>query len=1722
MATLLPTNIPQNNNANNENQSIPSLEGDLANIQKARDLQQKAFLKQSTIGSPQNKAQNQIVTPNQDGLRWDYRNAADNDGYFGELADLAKSSALKYYADTVNTWNRFGEGIEKSLGGDGKVGWFLDPNKLYGTDQKVQDVRESQELRDQMAGVKTETREDLTNKLTQAQEQWDRGDYGQALLTGGSQIPRILAESTPERASLVTLPTAANTVAKRAVNNAEQVLEKTGQAPTAIDAATNMVVDSLLLGGERALIGSGLTSVGKNLLGKSKLGQSATGILGSAAGESIQEYGENVTEDYFTQDPNKRNLLDTMQSSENIYGGVLGGLTGGSLRGAGEILSSAAAPIKNKAKQYEQELEDKIQEQSNIQEEEQTKQEDTNFDEILEPKADEPVTKQRWKEVVSKGLKEDASIEEKREALKINDIYEPKTEKEKNLVENIKENLLNDLEQNDIVLGSQEFDNVAEAVLRNSKNGEIAETVSRLEAIGKKNNIENAADILSEKVKKVQNEAIYGETGYKTYSNKAKRALIDNNIKDFNTNVNKLQNFNNSMESKIKTFEEGLKQYEEEIKNTPRNERIPYKTITWGNNNKFTLKGYRDKNGIPRVSESAYDILNLSKSIYNGINDELNVLNNLKEKQQLQEQQKQEPSTETVFDTTTEEDTNVNKEQTIKQPAAEQSLTKEQAEEDAYIQEMEKAEQDALDREKEDIQTEKQTKSSEPTKQEQTKQGAITEEPTKQTETKYTKETKQEDSNKKDLNKQENKEKQTKSKKEDVKSQSKKEDISQKDKIKKYKESIKNSLKNIIINPNTANEEILRNDSPARNIIFDENNNINEDVVFETYKALVDTIAYNSSNLYMPSVNDIARFLNKDVNDISDGIIMFFSENGITATQLADNLGRQIAEGLGYFPTKDTNRLEYARTITDLGNHAIALGIERGYLEINNVPGQTYALITGLEGNYDANINFIRFSKKYREDPKARLDLIGKAKSTIKQIEEETGKKTSIKKGVYYTKPEKTKITKIRNQKVTIAPKEYNDALNKLRDVAFVANKSIIDYILKNKETFKKLLGYKEVDPKDDKKSKLTTEGKNIEIERTIQSLEDFMEESNQDYFYFDYFISKNMRLFIDSNTINPQTNKLHRFLFTPEAFQVYMTKGNPNDEYLFKYALAQAFGFDIDKKTDSNIEAFSNKLIKKGPKALLKDILNGEVGSDEIGHALVAVQALEAYNNAKDGETYLHSLTAETDALTSGFGIKNMQFPIEDKKWRNKVGIFETKINSMNGEIAKDTFFDSYETLGSELEKKYNEIKHSLSNVYDKETKQYKFDKLGSMLIKFLPDFSDKKALRKLVKKPFMVFNYGAGTDSMSTSLASNFTDDILNKLAHGSKETKELYEVLNERFGGNLQNDLRERLPQDIKDKYGNDIYSAINNRFKRSVGSITSEILENSFKNYMKLNESLSNGFNLLYETFNTKFKKELESKGEFITIDEYNDLIKKYKELFPIISSPLSINGLDDGVAIYSEKKEYNGKGVSTPLNKKVAGQSKLRVSSVLKTFDESGAAGSVIPIHSIDGSIMIESVNKDPRGLFIHDAIIYPLNTLTEKVYEYNENMYHLNKNYNIVDELIFSLERAESLLTKEEAFRTHINKGQNDVVYLDDTISILKSFSKHISKGKKELYENMKSFSNMVGPKDSIYYPKKQSKTKELVDKYYNSFTGKIRPMYKDLVNEFEALQGKKIDIKDC
>lgn len=813
----------------------------------------------------------------------------------------------------------------------------------------------------------------------------------------------------------------------------------------------------------------------------------------------------------------------------------------------------------------------------------------------------------------------------------------------------------------------------------------------------------------------------------------------------------------------------------------------------------------------------------------------------------------------------------------------------------------------------------------------------------------------------------------------------------------------------------------------------------------------------------------------------------FVRENGIPRAVMTDTIGRMILQNLGIYANRDTaTRGFYESLQSGLGAYALEYLQAKGLVNLNTWNKDQWSKNNpDADGNPGEHVLFAKQIHCIKLQPKSKKALIELAESYRNHYKAFALDTFESSQPRWSTRPDVLSAQYLRNtDNMVEMPQTARGLFNALQNMTFDVDEELVDFILANKANISDRLGM----TADTEIDYLTYDqaasaaGVNSSIERTFSDLETFMEEvrrrkeldetdaNHYNGIYFDWFMSRNGRFFIDSVGLNPQTNKLHRFVCMPRSVFRDFDPNNAEHIEAENFAIAQAFNvLDTDENTTAiaekikalsleQIHSLREALVQKNEKEFetwTNDTFGFELGIENLTQCLNVTQHL-IRRKENNGQVFKTWLAVENDATTSGFAIRFLQMPLEEMaQYFHKVGLLtdtEGDINSTIHALKKSdfnnqAFLDIYKTFAALSSQHLSAI--NLSKAFNEKKMPLQYSERSAMyeaLKPLLPKVEEgkvSKELRALLKPAVMVFGYTAGLKSIAEKLTEELTTNMINAFvkyevassrnevfgfedfvkknpqfkytaeqmehawnfmlkikslydAHpdvikkkGTKDyvpfvralqTKSLSQIFLRVVNDNSQSqdkrsntNLAKYLVDLIQPTYGQSIYSA----------------LSESFSEYAKINQCMNDmakaNFTLFHNAYTVELNHLNRKYNNNVPLTEYKAMIQRLSPLLPTVQLMFGENPEDGQMLLMKTKKSMDdaNEGRTITFNNiatKDGTISQLKQDAVygaLRDFTNAGQAGAVIPIHFIDGMVMLHTLaaNLDEGIIPVHDALV---------------------------------------------------------------------------------------------------------------------------------------------------
>lgn len=925
------------------------------------------------------------------------------------------------------------------------------------------------------------------------------------------------------------------------------------------------------------------------------------------------------------------------------------------------------------------------------------------------------------------------------------------------------------------------------------------------------------------------------------------------------------------------------------------------------------------------------------------------------------------------------------------------------------------------------------------------------------------------------------------------------------------------------------------------------------------------------------TAKDVAKYYGMDEQDVSDELLRQLQKLGIPVRFMAENIGDKVLKHAGFKVTGNDvdEKIELSTRLKEsLGMYVMHLAQKKGQVTIQNKEFNEVATMMGKEADAtaeDVTVTTLVFEYGAKKLGKTNW---AKRKEDLGVIEQY--------KGVSFSRPSLKNVkANIKRNKVTNAPKKLLEAkkdamLREWHLKGIDGESAVAELFTMDRNTVMKAMGFLAKEELD--KLPFMMQGpassKNRQIMTSVDSLFDLADKLNDgqelNSFWFDYFIGKNNRTYLDSDGVNNQSDKFHRHLIYTEGQRATVVPGE-RSEQVWKIGVAQAFGFDVDKmKVEESIE-FAEKMLANASEIeagwkLVKEtgaksfmVAGKEIKVKEMGHLVDGIQAVRDYVEA-NGNEFETSLLIEADAVTSGFALKMLQLignldenlgygsKITGREWLRKVGIF---IDEKGNLLGNKDIVDGYKTLGknmtsANIEKsvkaimdKPEDFKHddiiSSLGAKDAEDAVKRSTEVSTMFTDIIGELTNDKGevskiARDLFKPPFMTFMYGAGFTKINKELAAMIIDLIMNKVAKYDSLSKEEKAALDKlmidvtglpKVGAKLMfmnKDLKEEKSK-AKGHEIKSIYAVMEGYISSSFGVTVEATMRREFGDIIQINEAIMEINNAVFSVFDQKFKEKL--KETELTLDKVDKITSELFTSFPVVKGPLS-EGTTDGIALFKTEIAKGLKDMFSPKYSNAGGyfansEGKLTsrgVNHVIRVYKEAAAAAGVIPIHTLDGATMAMTViGKDVQQIF--DAIVGGVANIEEIVTDYNRNAYELSMKWDFLYEVLEMGNRVLGDPANKVYVDNYINKKNEKKAFnLDTYIEPLIKFAEDNAKFKEEFKAKSGIIEHMVFSEETAY----ETNSKELTPK---KILSKVSPAVMTKLNK-ELEKPLEEMFKDC
>lgn len=876
----------------------------------------------------------------------------------------------------------------------------------------------------------------------------------------------------------------------------------------------------------------------------------------------------------------------------------------------------------------------------------------------------------------------------------------------------------------------------------------------------------------------------------------------------------------------------------------------------------------------------------------------------------------------------------------------------------------------------------------------------------------------------------------------------------------------------------TIKANLLKTDSKYHytdmiQFLMDKEGNLPENVKTAMSFAAFSWVAENASRPSYNTPEEINAILNRG----EDALISSREENALINVGTRQNLvvaslGQKAIAALGLKANANAPMNLQTELEISVGAHIMKLLVDQGVLTRTMIDGKTMSELTGnANTDKDAAYFFLNFNRNEDGNLARGPAYIAKVSKNTQGL---LGKLFGVEDAMKDPTTEPVKF----NQKTTRnTSQEVPSTLAKIMD-KFSRTKNYVREDMSNlvkqlsDETMLNIAGFQTVDTGVHVAKRNSIQAKNDGLVRELAQFKDyvfgFLENSAEGLaqpIYFTPSVWKQQRVGIATNTLNPQTSKIHRNMLTRENWNTEINVNDVDQMTNFKLRVAEGMGVKTDKvsqelamaKFDAMtqtkefqdaVEALQHTISGESTGTLNAErqaaLIDGVKLGGENMHSLSSLMAYAHYQEAlKNGDTkFTSQLMAEVDGVTNGPMLTNFLLGAADTvsnmyKLLNRGGFYQNNstFSEYNNWRNAPNNFDLYEVTAEHMT---NAVQNIDAN-----------PEVMTALYAFTGELKNadgvvQKAGRNIVKTPLTAMTFGSSVYSAVDSMADKFIDSIYGAIednANGKQGAMTSEQILQhlDTLGVSLRpgTDLMEHelTPNQV---------TTLKKNFSNTLGAAVKEVMEKDFAHFIEQRRQFNTTaqmtfevYNAVYTTMRAELIQELVDKGELayrvpskgkdqgkkiaiqdLTPQQDKQLRDKIKDLAPVMNTAFSqdSNNINAGLLIAKSDRKLSSSPLysanvkfGTPFNDGTGFKSSS-AHGFESTFTGPGVAMVPMGIHSTDSHISHMS-DPESTSLNIHDAKGDGVGNIKQTAEAMNKQTFDTLLSYSPATEVTNALER---------------------------------------------------------------------------------------------------------------
>lgn len=779
-------------------------------------------------------------------------------------------------------------------------------------------------------------------------------------------------------------------------------------------------------------------------------------------------------------------------------------------------------------------------------------------------------------------------------------------------------------------------------------------------------------------------------------------------------------------------------------------------------------------------------------------------------------------------------------------------------------------------------------------------------------------------------------------------------------------------------------------------------------------------LAENASRSLFNTDEEINTILGKGEDALITAEAEALLRNAGTRENVVINaLGQRVAQALGLTARADAPRNLAPQLESALGAHALKLLLDQGILERNTLSGQEMAGLMGAGTNENASFKFIKV--KTDADGKmtaGALAVLEAMKGTQGVLDKLFGAEAGMKDPASSKIPFTQQSPRNTDQKVPRTEAEIMAHENAQPNHVRLDMWHLMGQL--HPEVALAIAGFESINEDTTHVvNKASIQAKNDGLQREYDHMMEFFsvlqnEDRLEDPLFFEHTVWKQQRVGISTNTVNPQTSKLHRRMLSRPSWNVTISFSDKEAIQNFKLRVAEGLGVKTDKQDNEKsladaVAAINQPEIKAAVKVLRKAMNEGGITRDEQNtllagvqaggeamHTLDALVAVAHYMDALEGgkNEFNTQLMGEVDGVTNGPMLSHLLMGAAPD------------VNSLFQLLNRGGFYE----VGNE-QSQYNQWRSQPGNqdLYEI-TSAHMVEAIKGMAIPaaqaaaiyaftgtLVKDDKVTKEGRNIIKTPLTAMIFGSSVSSAVDSMADKFVESVYGKMedvAAGKADRAQLLRDL-KTLGVQLNPNTS------VKELMSTPLTPAqigrLKDGFKDTIGKAVAQTMKQDFATFIESRRTFNLTAQAAYALYNAAYTglreqriAELVKSGDIavnkttgkplhdLTNKQEEQLRKDVQEILPLMHTAFSqqSNQLDAGLMAsksarkISTRQDYSGEikfGSPFP-----DGPSSVKTAAYERSETAPGVAMAPMSVHATDSFISHMAAMKS-EVLNIHDA-----------------------------------------------------------------------------------------------------------------------------------------------------